>query len=538
MLKALTALALLPTALIGETIPIDAPVTSAVLYANGATLTRAVSFTAPAGHHDLLITGLPASLDPASVRVAIDGASLGSVIVRQNRVLPSDLTDSSELITAKNEVDRLEAEVLRIQDSRNDILMRAQAANARLTYLATLSAGSDIAPSPETLQATLDLISAQTLAAHQEAAAAQREARMFAKALEKLKEALEKAHQTVIALTPSHGNGAMLSVAVSTEHPTSGTLTLTHLVHQAGWQPVYDLHLTHGDSSELTVRRGALVGQNTGEDWSDVALTLSTSRPNDQTRPSNLNPDLRWITDRNDHGRRSEKAGADYVMAEPAPAPIIEEIASLGFADGITATYAYPTDVSITSQADFLRLSLDTLSTPPQVFALANPLRDETAYLMASIINDTGELLLPSHEASFYLNGQFISRGALPLIAAGDEIDLSFGPINGLRLSHTLRDRESGDTGVLTSRNEQRETHEFSIRNLTDRSWDMRILGHVPYSEQEDLEVTWQSNPHPDVTNYKDRRGILAWHHTLGADETLDITLSHHLKWPKDMVLR
>ncbi|SFL52176.1 DUF4139 domain-containing protein [Shimia aestuarii] len=535
MTKAFAALLFLPTALYAETIPLSTPVTEAVIYSQGATVTRTAVFPAPQGDHELLITGLPPSLDPHSVRVAIDGVTLGAVTVRQGRVLPVDTIDSPELTAAKAEVKRLEGEIETTRDAREDVLMRETAAQARITYLATLTGPTETAPSPETLQATLDLIAAQTLAAHQDAAAAQREARGFADTLKELTETLAKAQQTVDALTPPQNNSAMLAVTITAPEATTGTLTLTHLVHQAGWMPVYDVHLTHTDTTQLSLQRGAFVGQNTGEDWRDVAVTLSTSRPNDQTVPSPLYPERRAI-----YEKQERRAGATYdSKAAPAPeSPVMAEaIAAPDFSDGINATYVYPAPVSLGSGDDNLRLSLDTLDTTPGVFALANPMRDETAFLMATLTNDTGETILPSYETSYYLNGQFISRGEMPLVAEGDTLDLSFGPINGLRLSQTVLDREAGDSGVLTSRNELKETRRFTIENLSNRSWDMRILGRVPYSEQEDLQITWQAKPQPDQVNHDDDRGILAWERVVPAGDSLDVTLSTHLKWPGDMEL-
>lgn len=536
----LSTLALLPTALWAETIPLSAPVTAATLYSEGATVIRSVPFTAPAGPHDLLITNLPASLDPYSVRVSIDGATLGAVTVRQDRVLPIDTNDSPEFTAARAEVTRLQDKLQSTVDARADVRMRASAAEARIAYLATLSGPTEIAASPETLQATLLLIGSETLAARQEIARATRTARGFDKPLEDLTEELQKARQTVTALEPSQSDTAMLSISITAAAATSGTLTLTHLVQEAAWLPVYDVHLSHGHTASLNLKRGAFVGQDTGEDWHDVALTLSTSRPNDQTQPSKLYAQRRWIEDKQIQTlRKSADAEmsfdgvaslAEPVVAPPAPYATID--------DGINATYVYPTPVSIISSEDGLRLSLDTLALDPTVFALANPDRDDTAFVMAAFTNTTDEIILPSYEASYYLNGTFIGAGELPLIAKGDDAELSFGPINGLRLTNTVLNRVSGDSGVLTSRNDISEIRELTIENLTDRDWDLRLLGRVPYSEQEDLTITYQAMPKPTQTDYDGDRGILAWEQALTAGDTLSIRLSHQLQWPGDMVLR
>ncbi len=537
-----TALFPLATPLWADDIRLNAPVTAATLYSEGATLTRAVPFSAPAGRHDLLITNLPESLDPMSVRVALDGAQLGAVTVRHERVYPHQQEDSPELAAAKSELEFLENDWQEANDNRADVLMTAEVARARLTYLSTLQGPSDTAASPDVLKETMALIGRETLAAHRDIATAEREARQYEKQLEELRQPLEDARQLVEALTPTESDNAMLAISISTKAATEGTLTLTHLTQFARWVPAYDVHLNNADTPQLSIERGAFVSQFTDEDWTDVAITLSTSRPDEQSEPSGLYPWRRHI-EKEQPVTLQKNAGrlAEMEMHAPAPAAefaMADETAAYSFGDGINATYAYPAPVSVSSASDALHLALGTLDLKPETYAFANPMRDETAFLMAEATNDSGELILPSFETNFFLNGTYIGQQEMPLIAEGDDIDFSFGPINGLRLTNIVTNKVTGDKGVLTTRNEQSETRVLTAENLTGRAWDLRLLGRVPYSEQQDLEITHQATPAPTETNYKDQRGILMWQRELAAGESFDVKLSHTLQWPSEMILR
>ncbi|WP_270726456.1 DUF4139 domain-containing protein [Shimia sp. Alg240-R146] len=534
-----TAFTILAAPLWADTIAITAPVTAATLYSNGATLTRNAPLSAPAGNHEILITNLPESIDPTTVRVSIDGAQLGAVTVRHAKVPPAPRADGATLAAAKAEVKRIEAEIQTTRDQQSDILMQADAAIARLSYLSRLQSPQDTT-TPEALTQTLAVIGQETLKARQEAAAAERTARQFDTSLEELAKALAEARATEEALTPPEGKKSMLVAQITSEQPIEGSVTLTHRTDwDASWQPVYDVHLATGDTPSLRIHRNVFVMQDTGEDWIDVDVTLSTSRPDAQAFPSSLAPWRRRIevsqpVQKMQLGRLAMSEDAHPPMAEP----IISEVAATStFGDGINATYVYPSPVSIKSGSEALRLALDTLSLTPEVYALANPMRDETAFVMAEITNTFDELIL-NGEADFYLNGTFVTQAGLPLVAAGDTTELSFGAIPGLLLTDTITERLTGDTGVLTSRNEQTEIRVLTAKNLTDQTWDLRLVGRVPFSEQEDLVISHQSDPAPTNTQYKDQRGILLWHHALGAGETFDVTLSHKIQWPLDKVLR
>ena len=537
-----TALFPLATPLLADDIRLNAPVTAATLYSEGATLTRTVPFSAPAGTHELLITNLPESLDPMSVRVALNGAKLGAVTVRHERVYPNQQADSPELTAAKAALDDAETALRTAEDNRTDILMKAEAAKARLAYLSTLQGPTDTAASPETITATLTLIGQETLAARQEIATAERQARVSIKILKDLQEAYSDARQLVDALTPSESDNAMLAISISADAATEGTLTLTHLTQRARWVPAYDVHLNNTDTPQLSIERGAFVSQYTDEDWTDVAVTLSTSRPDAQSDPSGLFPWRRHIEEKQQLMQKPASGRfAELDMSAAAPQmelAVVEDAAMYSFGDGINATYVYPTPVSVSSASDALHLALGTLDLTPETYAFANPMRDETAFLMAEATNDSGELILPSFEANFFLNGTYIGQQEMPLIAEGDDIDFSFGPINGLRLSDKVTNKITGDKGVLTSRNEQSETRVLTVDNLTGRTWELRLLGRVPYSEQEDLMITHQATPTPTETNYEDQRGILMWDHSLAAGERFEVELSHKIQWPSEMILR
>ncbi len=550
MKHAIFAATLVPlaTPLWADIIPLSAEVTAATLYSEGATVTRSVPYATAAGSHELLITNLPESLDPLSVRVSLDGATLGAVSVRRDPALPGPREDSPEIAAAKADLERAQNALYETEDARSDVMMKAAAAEARIAYLASLQGPTDTPASPDTLSATLALIGQETLAARREVAAAHRDARQFEKELKELREAVTDAQRTLDALTADPGDTAMLAIAITADAATQGTLTLTHLVDHAGWAPVYDVHLDNLDAPSLRLDRSAYVFQDTGEDWQDVALTLSTSRPDGQSEPSELYAHRRWIEKMPTAKELADFAAAERMlssemgrMAEPVLEPAYKEesAAMSSDMDGLTATYIYPTPVSlVSSDEDLLRVALDKLTLTPDVYAFANPMRDNTAFLIAKAVNDTGELILPGYETNTYLNGSYIGQVEMPVVAKGGEFSLSFGALDGLRLTDVVTDRITGDKGVITSRNEQSETRVLTAENLTGRDWKLHLIGRVPYSEQEDLVISHSATPAPDETAYEDRRGILLWESQVAAGATFEVRLSHKLQWPTDMELR
>ena len=537
-------LALFPTVLFADDIPLTSDVSAVTLYPQGATIIREVPFTAPAGRHDLILTDLPLRTALSSVRVEVDGAQMGGVTARNSFVPPRDPADSAAQKAAEDEVERLEQVLRDRQGAVQDILIEAEAAEARVAFLQQIGEGDTVAQLDiAALRDLLRMIGEETLQAKRDAHDAARRAEAATRAYKDVGEDLHAARQALAALVPEPQERAMLSVAIAGETPMQGTMTVTYTVQDASWRPVYDLHLDRA-SGALEIERGAFVVQATGENWSDVALRLSTVRPSEQTAPGDIWPERRWIMEKPEEGR--------YPLASAAPAPMVMAEESMGMLadtvakrvvaqaqfDGLAVTYTYPETVSIASGADYMRLTLDTLETKAEIVAQAVPLLDETAFLMAKFTNDMGELILPSAEANFYLNGAYQGQRAVALIAAGAEENLSFGPIEGLRLTRTVLNREQGASGVISKSNDLTEKVRIEIENLTGEIWPVRLLDHVPYSEQEKLRITWKAEPEPTEVDIDDQRGVLAWEFDLPAGETQEIQLESDLEWPDGMILR
>lgn len=540
----LFVLAALPLPALAEDFALSSDVGAVMLYPQGATITRQVPYSIPAGQHQLVLTDLPWSTPLASVRVAVEGAAMGSVTARRDFVPPRTEEETAALQTARAEVERLEDELRDARATVETIRLEAEAARARVAFLEKLGEGDgvtelDIAE----LRDLSSMIGEETLAALRNAQDAERRADAVARSLDDLKEELKRARQAEAALVPEDQDRAMLAVAVMSETAAEGVVTVTYMTDAAGWEPVYDLRLDR-ESGALTLERGAYVVQSTGENWKAAELTLSTVRPSAQTAPSEVWPWLRRIYEErpsqpgavarsaSEADMVAGAAGEEALMVAPEPV-----IAAADF-DGLSVTYTYPETVSVATGADRVRLALGTLEMQAETVAKAVPLNDPSAFLVAEISNDTGELILPASEASFYLDERFVGRRPLKMIPAGGDAQLFFGPIDGLRLTRTVEDRAEGDRGVISKSNRTSEVVRIEVENLTGEVWPLRVVDRVPYSEQEDLEITWQATPRPTEERVDDKRGVLAWTFELGAGETQEIRLEHTMEWPDGMVLR
>lgn len=511
---------------------------SVSVYPQGAQITRDVVFTAGAGAHEVLVTDLPAETYPELIRLQAEGLTLGAFSLRTDRLPPRDDLTSPALAAAKAEVEARGAALREAQGAVDAINAKVEAAEAQAKFLAGVRAEGE-ALTPEAVKALASMIGTEVLAAKQAALAAQTELPAAEKVLEQASEALTKAQEAENAVLTGAENYAALSVAVTATGDGERHLTVTHFVESASWQPVYDLALTRKGGDALTLHRGVLVSQSSGEDWAGVDLTLSTAQPSAQSAPSTLWPELRQIVDPAEEEKMARAAGAmaeaDMALAEPVPeAAVVTAMAGI---EGDTVVYHYPTPVDVASGVEDLRLALDEKKLTPKVEARAVPRLDRTAFVLATFKNESGEILLPG-QAFLTREGVLVGSTYLEVLAPGAEAEVGFGAIEGLRLKRDMPLRAEGDRGIISTSTQIEEKAVLSVENLTTESWPVRLMDLVPYSEQEDLEISFEADPAPSETDVKGNRGILAWTFDIAPGETREVSLTHVMSWPEGMELR
>lgn len=94
----------------------------------------------------------------------------------------------------------------------------------------------------------------------------------------------------------SLGNSNDVVVKVSAKNATKGKFSLTYMVANAAWYPSYDIR-AKDVSSPVELVYKANVSQNSGEDWKNVRLTLSSGNPkSDQIKPELGNYNLGFLS--------------------------------------------------------------------------------------------------------------------------------------------------------------------------------------------------------------------------------------------------
>lgn len=351
-----------------------------------------------------------------------------------------------------------------------------------------------------------------------------------------LEEDVEKAQAAFASLQTGVEASVQVAVTVSSDEAVQAELSVAYFV-SAEWRPRYVVVLETGEKPQLSIRRGTAISQSSGEDWTIVSLAFSTFSVGYELSLSELFPLRRSFAD--PRPPVALQRSSDLTVEEPIveAAVVVEETATPVYDDpGVVHVVAER--VTIANSVDETLIALDTLAFPVELFARAVPLRDETAYLMARFKNVSKEPFLSADETIFFIDVRFIGGDRMPETPAGAEGVLAFRRIRELQLDRKVLDKTEGDSGFINRSNIQAEEIRISARNLGQEFYDLELFDGVPYSEQEDLLISYTATPEPDETNVDFERGILKWRLEIDPVAEFTISLSQTLSWPEGTVLR
>jgi uncharacterized protein (TIGR02231 family) len=540
---------MLPTtllALLASTSPVlageleaSSSIDTVTVYPDGATVTRVIRADLPAGDTTLTVRDFPPLLDPASLRVEGAGRpTIGAIDARPPR--PERPATNPEL----------EKHIEALRDERGSLDDKVAAADARRKFAQRFAESSPAGLGEKGEARPLAEWRAAFAAVADEIAtadAAIREAKVRQREIDRELARLDAERKA----NPTRKMEVRIDLAAAAAGSTS--LRVTYSVRGARWVPLYDARLDTGASDRkpvLELVRRAEILQQTGEDWSDVALTVSTVRTAKGGSAPILSPLLvrypepprplaaapvsgglqQQFADKEVDALRAG-AGRPRSAAHEEPAPEQEADADTG---GFQAVFHVPGRVSVAANEGAKSFRVSTATIAPELFVRATPVLDETAYLEASFKQAEEAPLLPGRIA-LYRDGIFVGRGQMALTPKGETAHLGFGADDKVKVARALLRKQESQTGIISSAKVDEREFKITLRNGHETPVHVVVEDQLPVSEIDDVKVELlPSTTPPSERDVKDRRGVLAWNFDAAAGEQREIKLGWRVRWPAD----
>jgi hypothetical protein len=282
------ALLLLPASASADpspTLKIASRITAATVYTDRAMVTRMATVTLSPGLQQVTLEGLPPLLQDQSVRVSATGSAHAKILeVKVGRKFLDTLT-TARVKPLLQKSRSLSYDIRRLSD-------RLQVLNHRRGFLEkiTIASQESIARELKTQRPAVEDYRKLLAFFDSELSSLILETRRVEDEKLEVQQSFD-AVQREIREAGGSPDRSEKEITVLFEVSRGGSLGIeaSYLLTGAGWTPAYDIRAGSGDST-VSLAYFASVRQNTGEEWKDVRLTLTTSRPGSGGSPGELLP--------------------------------------------------------------------------------------------------------------------------------------------------------------------------------------------------------------------------------------------------------
>ena len=535
-------------------------VASVSVFLDQAAVGRKAEADIPAGDSIVLLHGFPASLvrDSLTARgTAASPVQIGSVDIRP--VAQAATADGSRQANIRDRIRALD-EKIRLQDSalagfqaEKDMVSRYVGAVPADRAQAKDAQPGTAVPGPEQWKDAWSAV-------HQGATdseAGRLQALSERSDLMEQRAALVAEFNLVSGKAPvSSAPSLDVAVAVHADEPAHLSLDLSYQTPDASWHPVYEARFD-SKAGRMVLREEAVVTQRTGDDWIDVALTLSTARPSsgvEAPRPSTITVGLAkpvsypgsGIGGMASSGSASSRM-EDTSMLSAAPAPVLasrsfvapvqaQDTSAIFDTSGLAVDYKIPGPTTIRSDGTEHRVFIADTAQDAVLEVQVVPHLEARAYLQARFSSKSDVPLMPG-QVALYLDGVFVGRTGMALLRPAQEAVLPFGPDDQVQVTYEPQTVASAKEGWAITGHTAVVTRQarFSVHSFHPQAVPVTVLEELPVSNTDDLKVDMSADPAPDSLAFGGKQGQVAWTYSAKAGETRQFRFGYSLRAPDGM---
>lgn len=533
-MKKITILSLLiqtfVISLFGNEHQVNSEIEEVTVFTSAAQITRHASQVVKTGNQVLRFTGLSPMVNPSSIQVKAGKEVIIVSVHHEMNYLKEN--HSPQYIALKDSVRDLELK-LKLNKSLQEVLREEKAmvtANKSVKGEARLDV-EDLEDVADFFRNRLSEISLKLIEIQEEQSSIDED-------LARLRQQLNQLNQE------NNKKTSELVVEVNALKSGNAIFELSYTVYNARWEPVYDVR-AEGIEQPISVAMNARITQQTGVDWKNVKLSLSTGNPSVSNEIPELN---KWVLDYQYPVLKSKQYRSDGRQKSMAPAVAMENAYTLTEADaeGLdlnadtyawTATAEHGTQTSfdikipysVPSDGKSHQVQIRDFELPATYTYFAVPKLNPDVFLLARAANWQKDFVL-SGTSRIYMDGTYIGESYINARIVSDTLSISLGRDPQITLlREPMTDYNSSKT--MGSSKKAQRGFAYTVVNKRQSPVEIRVKDQVPVSSQKDIEV--------EITELSDGKhnsntGEVVWDLKLPTSGKKKFEFRFEVKYPKD----
>jgi uncharacterized protein (TIGR02231 family) len=522
-------------------------VTDVTIYRSYAKETRIGSTSIPQGNSEVIITNITQAIDENSIQVGCkNNVKILSVSSRLNYI-----TDENGLNPGKIKV--WQDSVKLLDKKTRYILKQKEAYELELGVLNTNSKLGSNAESmkPAQLKELLELNRIKQAELKKLLFDADEEYNEMRATIAQLQNQINQSTTNAIGKPVRE---IVLKVYSKVEVNTQ--FKISYLVTSASWTPTYEIRCEN-TTKPLVLNCRAKIKQNTGFDWNNVTIKLSTANPNQNHNRPVLYP-IYVDFMQPDYYRNQlslEQSSYKNMMNEKVPvAPTSVQMMATGnsaysqddFRDGLKVDenmitisegdmmveYEIEQAQDIESDGQDHIIAIQELTMPATYNYHTVPKLDNGVFLLARI-TDWGKYNLLAGDATLFFDDMYVGRSYINPNISSDTLLISLGRDEKINVKR-IKLNDLCVTKKLSNKKRETKAYETILKNNKNTAVEVELLDQYPISRNSDIEVSLDEAEGAQVT--KDY-GKLLWRIKLQPGESKKVRVVYTMKFPEDKMV-
>jgi uncharacterized protein (TIGR02231 family) len=374
---------------------------------------------------------------------------------------------------------------------------------------------------------------------------------------QKIKNRLDARYNELIQLQENNGEIdiestqpiSQVKVNLYSENAGTATVNFNYFVAQANWYPLYDIQAS-STQNKLQLKYMANVSQGTGIDWKGVALTLSTSNPQENNTKPELTP---WYVSFIAHVRKApvkylqrnsmldvETVTAAPRMASKSKAEESHSADELDMNNYVAVTenlirteYEIKLNYNIQSDNQPHKVIINQRDVPMQLQFAAVPKICTDAYLMANITGWEDLNIIPGNSRLFF-DDAFVGEMYLNPQGTTDTVSINLGRDKGIAITRK-KIKDKTKTKLLDNEKVETRSMEIVVRNTKSIGTEIVVEDQIPVvSGTDEIKINLLNG---DGAELDPLTGKLIWRIKLGSKDTKRLVFTYEIRYPKDKVV-
>ena len=531
---------------------IKSTLNEATVYSQGAQLHHKASYTIKAGITEISIEGISSYIDPKSLQVKATG---NVVIIDSKYTLfyPQPEVKANEGIPAKivkemaQLTDSLEMLGFDLKEIQDEIAIYKAAQNI-ISMNGAVRGSGKVNDSINLLKQTVEYYTNKMNEINKKLLALEKKKKDKEKVQQRLQERYNNLqnYQNQTYDAKKYAPIPRVVITLSAAEAASGKIAFSYLVSQAGWVPLYDIR-SDSQTGKISLTYKAQVFQNSGIDWDNIKLNISTNNPYANKTKPELNP---WYIDYYAYKRKMEleeisvrggraipqAAFNQGFMLDDAANKNLEEKPALGADQFTTVVHQLiaaefkidlPYSIKSNNEKNLVLIKNSDLNTTFKYYSV--PKVDPGVYLVAQMTK-LDELQLVPASANIFFDGSYIGETYLDPTSMDDTLNLSLGKDPNIVVKRTLLKQKSKDK-VVQDKRERTFSYQIEVQNNKSSAIQLIIQDQVPMTTNNDITIELLEK---DSARELPGNGILEWDYKLKPGENKKLEFSFKVKHPKD----